>query len=112
MVLARTEAIVAAQQFDRVRDSIASRNCHGAFIMPKTSVKFGLALVTFFAPLAVLFAMHSGAVMRSVPSLIIGSNGEAKCVQASPARADEQTESTHPDGVCWAPADLTDDPGA
>jgi hypothetical protein len=82
-------------------------------MMPKTSVKFRLALVVFFVPLAVSFAILTGAMAtRSVPNPMTGSNGESKCVQASPARADEQTGSTHPDGVCWAPADLTDDPGA
>jgi hypothetical protein len=67
--------------------------------MPKTSIKFGLALVAFFVPLAVSFAIHTGAMAtRSVSNPMTGSNGESKCVQAS--RADEQTGSTHPDGVC------------
>ena len=82
-------------------------------MMPKTSVKFGLALVIFFVPLAVSFAVHTGAMAtRSVPSPMTGSNGEATCVQSSPAPADGQVGLTHPGGVCWAPADLTDDPGA
>jgi hypothetical protein len=79
---------------------------------PKTSVKFGLALVTFLAPLAVPFAIHSGAAIRSIPSPMTGSNGETSCVQTTSALADEQAGSAHPDGVCWAPADLTDSPGA
>ena len=73
--------------------------------MSNTSIKFALTAVVVAASLAAAFARHGGS---------ISSSGVGKCRQGNPATAaaHNPAEFVHSGGVCWAPQNITDGPGA
>jgi hypothetical protein len=78
--------------------------------MLNTSVKIAFALIVALASLvAASFAQHAGfATPRNAPITTLG------CRRGSPATAvaPDPAEFVYPGGVCWAPQNITDDPGA
>jgi hypothetical protein len=80
-----------------------------------TSVKVAFAFVVVLASLAASSARDAGPVAtRSVPNTTIDPGGVGKCFQGSPAAAADtrhRHQNVHPNGVCWAPQDITDGPG-
>jgi hypothetical protein len=82
--------------------------------MSNSSAKSAVALFVVLVPLAAAFARYaSSQAARNVPIPTTGSPGVGKCFQGSPATAAEHVRGglVHPDSVCWAPQDITDDPG-
>jgi hypothetical protein len=84
--------------------------------MSHTSVKIAFALVVVLASLVASFAQHAGlSTTRNAPITTLGSaSGVGKCFRGSPdaASAHNRAEFLHPGGVCWAPQNITDGPGA
>ena len=70
-------------------------------------VKLASAFLLVLAPLAASFAVHVGSASRTAPILTDRAGRLGKCLQAQHERA----EFVHPEAVCWAPRDITDDPG-
>jgi hypothetical protein len=83
--------------------------------MSHTLVKFAFALVVGSVSLVASFAQPAGvAATRDAPITTPDASAVGKCRQGSPTTAgtSASAEFTHPGGVCWAPQDITDDPGA
>jgi hypothetical protein len=70
-------------------------------------VKLASALLLVLAPLAVSFAVHVGSASRTTPISTDRPGVLGRCFQAQ----HERVEFVHPEAVCWAPRDITDDPG-
>ena len=70
-------------------------------------VKLASAFLLVLAPLVALFAVHVGSASRTAPILTDRPGPFGKCFQAQ----HERVEFVHPEAVCWAPRDITDDPG-
>jgi hypothetical protein len=69
-------------------------------------VKLASAFLLVLAPLAASFAVHVGSASRTAPILTDRPGRLGKCLQAQ----HERVEFVHPEAVCWAPRDITDDP--
>ena len=70
-------------------------------------VKLASAFLLVLTPLAASFAVHVGSASRTAPILTDRPGRLGKCLQAQ----HERVEFVHPEAVCWAPRDITDDPG-
>jgi hypothetical protein len=81
--------------------------------MLNTSVKIAFAVVVVLAFLVASFARHTGlATPRNAPTTTLGSGGKCRQDNVATAAAHNPAELVHPGGVCWAPQNITDDPGA
>ncbi len=69
--------------------------------------KLASAFLLVVAPLAASFALHVGSASRTAPISTDRPGRLGKCLQAQ----HERVEFVHPEAVCWAPRDITDDPG-
>jgi hypothetical protein len=70
-------------------------------------VKLASAFLLVVAPLAASFAVHVGSASRTAPISTDRPGVLGRCFQAQ----HERVEFVHPEAVCWAPPDITDDPG-
>jgi len=70
-------------------------------------VRLAAAFLLVLAPLAASFALQVGSASRTAPISTDRPSRLGKCLQAQ----HERVEFVHPEAVCWAPRDITDDPG-
>ena len=70
-------------------------------------LKLASSFLLVLAPLAASFALQVGSVSRTAPISTDRPDRLGKCFQAQ----HERVEFVHPEAVCWAPRDITDDPG-
>jgi hypothetical protein len=70
-------------------------------------VKLASAFLLVLAPLAASFAVHVGSASRTAPISTDRPGVLGRCFQAQ----HERVQFVHPEAVCWAPRDITDDPG-
>jgi hypothetical protein len=70
-------------------------------------VKLASVFLLVLAPLAASFAVHVGSANRTAPISTDRPGRLGRCFQVQ----HERVGFVHPESVCWAPRDITDDPG-